>query len=54
MYIQSREESASSILRDLVEMVKGVQNPIRGLFLRNYLSHMTRDKLPDLGSDYEG
>lgn len=54
VYIQSREESASSILRDLVEMVKGVQNPIRGLFLRNYLSHMTRDKLPDLGSDYEG
>jgi vacuolar protein sorting-associated protein 35 len=32
-------------LKDLVEMVKGVQSPLRGLFLRNYLTHVARDKL---------
>jgi len=32
-------------------MCKGVQHPTRGLFLRNYLSDMTKDKLPDLSSD---
>jgi len=31
-----------------------VQHPTRGLFLRNYLSEMTKDKLPDEGSKYEG
>ena len=25
----------------------------RGLFLRNYLSHATREKLPDAGSEYD-
>jgi len=35
-------------------MVKGVQQPIRGLFLRYYLLKMMKDKLPDLGSEYEG
>jgi hypothetical protein len=32
----------------------GVQHPMRGLFLRNYLSNVTKDKLPDLGTKYEG
>lgn len=27
---------------------------MRGLFLRNYLSQIARDKLPDTGSEYEG
>jgi hypothetical protein len=35
-------------------MAKGVQHPMRGLFLRNYLSHVSKDKLPDTGSEYEG
>ena len=35
-------------------MVKGVQQPIRGLFLRYYLLKMMKDKLPDSGSEYEG
>jgi vacuolar protein sorting-associated protein 35 len=54
VYIQSREAPAKDILKDLVEMAKGVQHPMRGLFLRNYLSHISKDKLPDLGSEYEG
>jgi len=50
-YIRSKEAPVKEILRDTVEMCKGVQHPTRGLFLRNYLSDMTKDKLPDLSSD---
>ncbi len=32
----------------------GVQHPMRGLFLRNYLSQISKSKLPDVGSEYEG
>jgi len=47
IYIKSKEAPAKYILKDLVEMCKGVQHPMRGLFLRHYLLQMTRDKLPD-------
>lgn len=53
VYIRSKQVAAKEILRDLVEMCKGVQHPLRGLFLRNYLSQMTKDKLPDVGNEYE-
>lgn len=35
------------LMRDMLEMARGVQHPTRGLFLRYYLSGMTRDYLPD-------
>jgi vacuolar protein sorting-associated protein 35 len=35
------------LMRDMLEMSRGVQHPTRGLFLRQYLSQMTRDYLPD-------
>ncbi|KAJ3411993.1 Vacuolar protein sorting-associated protein 35 [Chytridiales sp. JEL 0842] len=35
------------LMRDMLEMARGVQHPTRGLFLRYYLSGMTRDHLPD-------
>lgn len=54
VYIGSREAPAKDILRDLVEMCKGVQHPLRGLFLRHYLSEMTKDRLPDVGSQFHG
>lgn len=54
MYIQTKAAPAKDILRDMVEMVKGVQQPTRGLFLRYYLVQKTKDKLPDLNSEYEG
>jgi len=44
VYIKSKELPAKDILQDLVEMAKGVQHPMRGLFLRNYLSQMSKDK----------
>ena len=49
-YIKSKEAPPKDILHDLVEMAKGVQHPLRGLFLRFYLSDLTKDKLPDSGS----
>ncbi|XP_068344333.1 vacuolar protein sorting-associated protein 35A-like [Pyrus communis] len=54
VYIKSKEAPAKDVLKDLVEMSRGVQNPVRGLFLRSYLSQVSRDKLPDIGSEYEG
>lgn len=54
VYIKSKEAPAKDVLKDLVEMSRGIQNPVRGLFLRSYLSQVSRDKLPDIGSEYEG
>lgn len=54
MYIKAKEASCKNILKDLVEMCRAVQHPIRGLFLRSYLCQVTRDKLPDIGSESEG
>ena len=42
------------MLHDLVEMAKGVQHPMRGLFLRHYLAQACKDALPDTGSKFEG
>lgn len=54
VYIKSKKAPAKDILFDLVELCRGVQHPMRGLFLRNYLSQISRDKLPDAGTEYEG
>uniref|UniRef100_T1ISA6 Vacuolar protein sorting-associated protein 35 n=1 Tax=Strigamia maritima TaxID=126957 RepID=T1ISA6_STRMM len=48
VYIKANETSKKDILKDLVEMCRGVQHPLRGLFLRNYLLQCTRDVLPDI------
>lgn len=47
VYIKSNPSLKRSILKDLVEMCRGVQHPLRGLFLRNYLLQLTRNMLPD-------
>lgn len=52
VYIQTKTVPAKDILRDLIEMVKGVQHPMRGLFLRYYLNKCCKDKLPDVGNEY--
>ena len=53
VYIETHEISSKEILRDLLEMVKAVQHPMRGLFIRYFLLKMMKDKLPDRGNDYE-
>lgn len=54
VYIKSKDGAAKDVLKDLVEMAKGVQQPIHGLFLRTYLSQASKTLLPDTGSEYEG
>lgn len=54
-FIRSKTAEAKDILYDLVELCRGVQHPMRGLFLRDYLSQMSKDKLPGTnGCVYEG
>lgn len=53
-YVKTKEAPVKLILSDLLDMVKGVQQPTRGLFLRYYLMKMMKDILPDKGSEYEG
>jgi vacuolar protein sorting-associated protein 35 len=48
VYIKTNGSLKKSILKDLVEMCRGVQHPLRGLFLRNYLLQCTRNILPDV------
>nr|CAD2166646.1 unnamed protein product [Meloidogyne enterolobii] len=47
VYIKSGESPSTDILHDLVEMCRGVQHPLRGLFLRNYLLTSTKEFIPD-------
>ncbi|AWP02045.1 Vacuolar protein sorting-associated protein 35 [Scophthalmus maximus] len=54
VYVRSFPQSRKDILKDLVEMCRGVQHPLRGLFLRNYLLQCTRNILPDDGEQTEG
>lgn len=53
VYVRSFPQSRKDILKDLVEMCRGVQHPLRGLFLRNYLLQCTRNILPDDGEQAE-
>ncbi|XP_058725396.1 vacuolar protein sorting-associated protein 35B-like [Vicia villosa] len=53
VYLRCKDTPVRDVLKDLVEMCRSVQHPIRGLFLRSYLSQVSRDKLPDIGSEYE-
>ncbi|GFE54148.1 vacuolar sorting protein 35 [Babesia ovis] len=48
-----REGVASSkeILSDVTELCRGVQHPVRGLFLRYFLIQLCKDKLPDSDPD---
>ena len=52
LYMEERPKSCRDIIFDLLNMVKGVQNPIRGLFVRYYLLKMIKDKLPDIDNEY--
>ena len=52
VYVENFPKMSKDILYDLLNMVKGVQNPTRGLFTRYYLLKMMKDKLPDLNNEY--
>lgn len=50
--IEKEPNSVKEKLFDLLNMIKGVQNPTKGLFSRYYLLKTIKDKLPDKGNEY--
>lgn len=46
VYMSIPDAPVKEIMKDMMEMSRGVLHPIRGLFLRHYLSGQTRDHLP--------
>lgn len=46
VYMGIEDAPVKEIMKDMMEMSRGVQHPIRGLFLRYYLSGQARDHLP--------
>ena len=46
-FIKCGHAKTCDVMRDLIEMSRGVQHPTRALFLRHYLLHVMKDVLPD-------
>ena len=46
VYMGVEDAPVKEIMKDMMEMTRGVQHPIRGLFLRYYLMGQARDYLP--------
>ncbi|PPJ51447.1 hypothetical protein CBER1_09163 [Cercospora berteroae] len=53
VYMGIEDAPVKEIMKDMMEMSRGVQHPVRGLFLRYYLSGQARDYLPE-GDSAEG
>ncbi|QKX57262.1 uncharacterized protein TRUGW13939_04371 [Talaromyces rugulosus] len=51
VYMAIEDAPVKEIMKDMMEMSRGVQHPVRGLFLRYYLSGQARDFLPEGKSD---
>lgn len=50
-YMSIEGAPVKELMKDMMDMSRGVQHPIRGLFLRYYLSGQARDYLPSGDSD---
>lgn len=46
VYMGIKDAPVKEIMKDMMEMSRGVQHPTRGLFLRYYLNGQARDNLP--------
>ena len=51
VYMAIEDAPVKEIMKDMMEMSRGVQHPIRGLFLRYYLAGQARDHLPSGNGD---
>ncbi|KAH0542677.1 hypothetical protein FGG08_002910 [Glutinoglossum americanum] len=51
VYMAIEDAPVKEIMKDMMEMSRGIQHPIRGLFLRYYLSGQARDHLPTGNGD---
>lgn len=45
-HMATKSSSTKEIMKDMIEMCRGVQHPIRGLFLRHHLSQRLKDLYP--------
>ena len=52
VYIQNSPKKCKELLYDILDLIKCVQNPLRGIFCRFYLLKMMKDKLPDKDNIY--
>lgn len=50
-YMAIEDAPVKELMKDMMDMSRGVQHPIRGLFLRYYLSGQARDYLPTTETD---
>ncbi|PHH92197.1 hypothetical protein CDD83_8486 [Cordyceps sp. RAO-2017] len=50
-FMSIADAPVKELMKDMMDMSRGVQHPIRGLFLRYYLSGQARDYLPTTDSD---
>ncbi|KAM4067017.1 vacuolar protein sorting-associated protein 35 domain-containing protein [Hirsutella rhossiliensis] len=50
-YMSIDDAPVKELMKDMMDMSRGVQHPIRGLFLRYYLSGQARDYLPTTDSE---
>jgi vacuolar protein sorting-associated protein 35 len=50
-YMAIEGAPVKELMKDMIDMSRGVQHPIRGLFLRYYLSGQVRDFLPEGDGD---
>eukprot|EP00126_Sphaerothecum_destruens_P006463 Sdes_comp19368_c0_seq1m10621 len=53
VFIKFKISAKKDILSDLVEMCRGVQHPLRGLFLRNYFLHCTKNLFIESNGAFE-
>jgi len=51
VYMSIEDAPVKEIMKDMMEMSRGVQHPVRGLFLRYYLTGQARDYLPTGSGD---
>ncbi|KAK1443435.1 vacuolar sorting protein 35 [Babesia gibsoni] len=46
--IRANSSLSNEILKDITELCRGIQHPVRGLFLRYFLVQMCKDSFPDV------
>ena len=54
VFVKEKEANAKQIMKDLIEMSKAIQHPIRGLLLRYYMLKKLKEIFPDKRVNYGG
>ncbi|KAG9389725.1 Vacuolar Protein Sorting 35 (VPS35) [Carpediemonas membranifera] len=54
VFLRRADSPAADIMKDLVQMAKGIQHPVRGLFVRHYLNQATKNAWKPDASEMQG